>query len=218
MTRPTMVLLTGLVALLFFCGVVLLYGYGGNPVQPVATVQDDALVRTHSPIIGSTDAPVTIVEFFDPSCAVYRAFYPAVRQIMADFPDETRFIIRYTPFHEGSEEAVRILETARLQNRYEPVLESLLSRQLEWSVHGVADLAKAWELAASAGLDVEQAPFEMSSAEIDAALEQDLADVQTNHVHQTPTFFVNGRTLESFGPQQLYDMVREEVMRARTSN
>lgn len=30
-------------------------------------------------------------------------------------------------------------------------------------------------------------------------------------------FFVNGRPLESFGPQQLYDLVREEVESARAT-
>ncbi|MHB2268008.1 DsbA family protein [Aliihoeflea sp. PC F10.4] len=160
---------------------------------------------------------MTIVEFFDPSCEACRAFYPAVKQIMANFPDETRLLIRYAPFHEGSDEAVRILETARLQNRYEPVLEALLARQPEWAEHGAPDLAKAWEIAATAGLDVEQASWEVSSAVIDAVLEQDLADVQSNNVRQTPTFFVNGRLLKSFGPQQLYDLVREEVESARSA-
>lgn len=45
------------------------------------------------------------------------------------------------------------------------------------------------EIAGAAGLDVEQARREMSSAEIDAVLEQDLADVQSNNVRETPTFF-----------------------------
>jgi len=218
MTRRSIVLLTGLVALIVFAGGALFYDrYGGNSAQPVAAAQGGALVRAHSPIIGMTDAPVTIVEFFDPSCEACRAFYPAIKQIMANFPDETRLVIRYTPFHEGSEEAVRILETARLQDRFEPVLEALLAQQPEWAVHGAPDLEKAWEIAGAAGLDVEQARREMSSAEIDAVLEQDLADVQSNNVRQTPTFFVNGRPLESFGPQQLYDLVREEVETARAT-
>ena len=85
-------------------------------------------------------------------------------------------------------------------------------------MHGAPDLEKAWEIVAAAGLDVEQARREMSSAEIDAVLEQDMADVQSNNVRQTPTFFVNGRPLESFGPQQLHDLVREEVESARAAH
>lgn len=73
---------------------------------------------------------------------------------------------------------------------------------------GGAWCARARKIAPAAGLDVEQAWREMSSAEIDVVLEQDLADVQSNNVRQTPTFFVSGRPLKSFGPQQLYDLVR----------
>ncbi|MFD2238149.1 DsbA family protein [Aureimonas populi] len=218
MTRRSLVLITGLVALIVFAGGAFLYDrYGANPAQPVAAVEGDALVRGHSPIIGPAEAPVTIVEFFDPSCEACRAFYPVVKQIMAAFPGETRLVIRYAPFHDGSDEAVRILETARLQGRFEPVLEALLERQPEWAVHGAPDLAKAWELAAAAGLDVERARADMSAPGIDAVLEQDMADVASNDVRQTPTFFVNGKPLPSFGPQQLYDLVRGEVESARAT-
>lgn len=215
MTRRSIILLTGIVALIAFAGGAFLYDRDSrNPAQPAA-VQPDALVRMHSPIIGPVDAPVTIVEFFDPSCEACRAFYPVVKQIMAAFPDETRLVIRYAPFHEGSDEAVKILETARLQNRYEPVLEALLARQPEWAMHGAPDLGKAWQFAATAGLDVEQARRQMSSPAITAILEQDTADTQSNNVRQTPTFFVNGKALPSFGPQQLYELVRVEVEHAR---
>ena len=44
------------------------------------------LVRPHSPIMGRADAPVTIVEFFDPACETCRAFYPIVKKIMAEHP------------------------------------------------------------------------------------------------------------------------------------
>jgi hypothetical protein len=39
--------------------------------------------------------------------------------------------------------------------------------------------------------------------------------VKVNNVRQTPTFFVNGRPLTEFGPQQLADLVLSEVERVR---
>jgi protein-disulfide isomerase len=39
--------------------------------------------------------------------------------------------------------------------------------------------------------------------------------VKANTVRQTPTFFVNGKPLTNFGPQQLHDLVRTEVEQAR---
>jgi len=51
-------------------------------------VEGSRLVRMHTPIIGPQNAPVTIVEFFDPACETCRAFYPIVKQIMAQHPDK----------------------------------------------------------------------------------------------------------------------------------
>jgi len=72
-------------------------------------------VRDYSPVIGLENAPVTIVEFFDPSCEGCRAMYPYVKEILAEYPDNVRLVLRYVLFHGGSEEAVRILEAARNQ-------------------------------------------------------------------------------------------------------
>ncbi len=78
----------------------------------IAAEQSDNLVRPHAPVIGPSDAPVTIVEFFDLSCETCRAFHPFVKKILSDHPKDVRLVIRYAPFHEGSDEAVRILEAA----------------------------------------------------------------------------------------------------------
>ena len=34
---------------------------------------ESSLVRSHSPILGPQEAPITIVEFFDPACEIGRA-------------------------------------------------------------------------------------------------------------------------------------------------
>lgn len=182
---------------------------------PAPAATWNAYVRRHSPVIGPANAPVTIVEFFDPSCEACRAFHPIVKQIMAQYPNDVRLVLRYTPLHEGSDEAVRILETARRQNVFEPVLEALFVEQLQWAVHGNPQLERAWTVAAGAGLDVTRARSGMMAPAITTVLTQDITDATTLGVRGTPTFFVNERPLPSFGPQQLYDLVRAEVEAAR---
>ncbi|MCC6208103.1 MAG: DsbA family protein [Gammaproteobacteria bacterium] len=169
------------------------------------------LVRPHSPVLGPVDAPVTIVEFFDPACEACRTFYPVVKQILAMFPGNVRLVMRYTPFHQGSDEVVRILEAARIQGQYESVLEALLARQPEWAVHGAPDLALAWDIAGVAGLDLARARADAVTPPVDVVLKQDLADAQAGGVTQTPTFFVHGKPLPSFGARQLLELVKSEV-------
>ena len=179
--------------------------------SPIA--QAGVLVRPHSPVIGPTNAPVTIVEFFDPACEACRAFHPIVKQIMAEFPDKVRLVIRYAAFHRGSDEAVRILETARLQDRFLPVLEALLEAQPTWAAHAAPRLYLAWRVAGSVGLDLERAQRERMMPHISAALNFDAADVAAVGVTRTPTFFVNGKALTDFGARQLLELVRSEVNR-----
>lgn len=169
------------------------------------------LVRMHTPIIGPQNAPVTIVEFFDPACETCRAFYPIVKQIMAQHPDKVRLALRYAPFHHGSDQVVKLIEAARKQGLYTPVLEALLAAQPEWADHAAPNIGIAFEAAARAGLDMERARQDMETPEIQAVLAQDIEDLTALQVSKTPTFFVNGRSLPSFGPEQLTRLVAEEV-------
>lgn len=47
--------------------------------------------------------------------------------------------------------------------------------------------------------------------EVDAILKIDGEDVAAVDLRQTPTFFVNGKTLPSFGPEQLVGLVQSEL-------
>jgi protein-disulfide isomerase len=167
------------------------------------------LVRDYSPIIGPENAPVTIVEFFDPSCEGCRAMYPYVKEILAEYPDNVRLVLRYVLFHGGSEEAVRILEAARIQNVYEPVLDAVMESQTQW--HDDPKVKAAWTAAESAGLDLEAARNQLKSSDIDEIIKQDMGDVQILKIKGTPTFYVNGQELSKLGPQELYDLVKSEV-------
>lgn len=174
-------------------------------------VEANLLIRDYSPSFGPVDAPVTLVEFFDPSCEACRAYHPVVQEIRRQFPTKVRVVLRYTVFHEGSDEAVRILEAARMQDKFEPVLDALLEQQPGWAVHGSPQMDVAWEIAGVAGLDVVQAGTDRLFPGITGILNQDMADVEAVGIRQTPTFFLNGRRLENFSAESLIADVRFAV-------
>lgn len=174
-------------------------------------------VRPYSPIIGPKYARVTIVEFFDPACAACSASYPHVKKILALYPNDVRLVLRYAAFERPSAAIVRLLEAARVQGRFIPVLEALLADQARWTTHGAIDVGKAWIVAGETGLNTRRARVDSTTLGIEANLQQDLADANAANVSQTPAFFVNGRPLGSSGPQQLLDLVRDEVNALRSS-
>ena len=186
-------------------------------VEPVAPELADAMIRPYSPILGPAEAPVTIVEFFDPACEACRAFHPIVKDIMAEHGDAVRVVIRYTPFHgAASEEAIRVLEAARMQDVYVPVLEAVLREQPGWASHGAPEPGLILQIAATAGLDAEAARTQMLAPDVVAILNQDRADVETVGIRQTPTFFVNGKPLDPFGEAELRRLVAAEVAAAQS--
>lgn len=216
MNRRTLVLVISALLLAAFAAAAFFY-QGATPTpqkQAAPTAQGaSALVRFHSPVFGPAKAPVTIVEFFDPSCEACRAFYPPVKKILEENPSDVRLVLRYVLFHQASEEVARLLEASRKQELFPQVLEAVLANQPAW--HDDPKAAKAWEAAASVGLDVDKARADMNSPEVDAVLKTDMQDVQTVGVRGTPTFFVNGQPLDEFGPEPLRELVSRELAKAR---
>lgn len=181
-------------------------------VEPVAPEMAEALMRPYSPILGPENAPVTIVEFFDPACEACRAFHPVVKDIMAEHGDAVRVVIRYTPFHgDGSVTAIRIMEAARMQGVFLPVMEAILEQQPTWAAHGEMRPDLLLEIAAGAGLDADAARTQIMAPQSVGVLNQDVADVEAMGIRQTPTFFVNGKPLDPFGAEELRSLVAAEV-------
>jgi protein-disulfide isomerase len=209
MNRRIGVVATLVLSALAFTGGAMLYSgtAEGEPTKKVVAGPVDSLIRPHSPIIGPKNAPVTIVEFFDPSCEACRAFYPTVKGIVAKYPKDVRLVMRYLPLHPGSAEAIVILEAARVQGKLEPVTAALLEGQPDWH-DGKMD--GAWVAAEKAGLDVAKARA-MPTTDAMAWMEQDIADARAVGVKGTPTFFVNGEMLVQPSPEQVEARVQAAV-------
>lgn len=173
-----------------------------------------ALVRSHSPSFGNADAPVHIVEFFDPACGTCREFYPLVKALMAEHPGKIRLSVRYAPFHPGSDQVVKILEAARKQAQFRQTLEALFAAQPDWVVNHSAQVDSVWKHLDGLGLDMNRIRADMNSPEIAELIAQDLADAKTLNVTMTPEFFVNGKPLPSFGFDELKKLVGDALLSA----
>lgn len=172
------------------------------------------LVRMHSPVFGAASAKVTIVEFFDPSCETCRAFYPRVKELVNAHEGKIKLVVRYAPFHEGSEDMIKILEASRMQDKYWPTLETVLRMQPQWASHANPQPDLIWDYLKENGLDIEKARKDASKETVAAVIEQDKTDLRTLNIKQTPTFFVNGQPLPKFGYEQLKALVEQEVKAA----
>jgi protein-disulfide isomerase len=219
MTRRTVIIVAiTLAAIAIAATSVFLMQRTASPAQSPEFSREplSALTRSYSPVIGPNTAKVTIVEFLDPACEACRAFYPYVKEILAAHAGDVRLVIRYVPFHgDVSVEAIRILEAARKQFLFEPVLSALLEAQPVWADHGTPAPERAWEIAQTAGLNTERARAEISVEALNALLSQEFADLKAAGVRSTPTFFVNGQLLSQRDPNILAEMVSAAVKNAQ---
>ena len=211
----TVIGLVAVVALFFYLGMNAYQKRVQNAQDVQLKTEQTRLVRMHSPVFGPQDAPVTIVEFFDPACETCRAFYPIVKALMAQYPNDVRLVLRYAPLHQGSDRVVKLLEASKSQGKYQTVLEAVLAAQPSWADHGQPNIDAAFKVAEQAGLDLAKARLDIEKPGMQALLQQDIDDLTALQVTKTPTFFVNGRSLPSFGPEQLAGLVAEEVAKTK---
>lgn len=183
----------------------------GEVRADAAAKHTSSLVQFHSPSTGASDAKVTIVEFFDPSCEACRAFYPLVKSILAENTGKVRLVLRYAAFHQDSDIVVKILEASKVQGLYWPVLEAVMQSQPVWAEHSNPQVQRLWGFLKPVGLDIEKAKRDMENPGIVAVLKQDMRDVATLKVEKTPTFYVNGKPLLEVSEDGLRALVSQEI-------
>ncbi len=190
------------------------YYYKGQQAEKydfMARENASTFVRGHSQTFGSDDAKVYLVEFMDPACETCAAFSPFVKQIMKANPGRIKLVIRYAPFHDGAQYFVKILEAAKKQGKYWETLDVMYKSQSIWASHHKPQPQKIWQFLPKAGLNIEQIRKDMNDPAIVKLIEQDLADAKTLNVRKTPGFFANGKPLQSFGYQQLQQLIQSEI-------
>jgi protein-disulfide isomerase len=207
-------LVAAAVGILVIASVAAMFLYESDDTQSgqvEATTRQAALASEHSPTLGDAGAKVHIVEFLDPACGTCALFFPMVKKWIAEVPGEIRLSVRHVAFHSGSDYAVRILEASRKQDKYWQTLEALLATQHQWVQNHTVLPDKIGPALAGLGLNMERLTADMNSMEVMLSMERDEEDSIFLKVSATPEYFVNGRSLPSFGQQQLADLIREEL-------
>jgi len=184
-----------------------------------ADVNRNTYVESHSPVIGNTSAPVTIVEFFDPAGEACAAISPFVKSILAENPQDVRLVLRYAPFHgAASKEAIGVLEAAREQRMFDRVLIALFKEQSKWASNTASDsdLSKIWQIAVSAGLNEQRARDYLTENKFSNVISRDLKQIEELKITRTPTFYVNGEKLEQLEPDQFKQLVNKKIREAKS--
>jgi len=210
--KKYMVIVSAVILITVFASGAFFYNNQQSEKQgQIANDNAELLVRDYSQTLGSEEAKVQIVEFFDPACETCKDFYTYVKDMMKANPGKIKLVMRYAPFHEGADYNVKILEAARKQGKYWETLEAMYSGQSTWASHSNPQSDLVWQFLSGVGLNMEQLKKDMNDPAIVKLIQQDLADAEALKVEKTPEFFVNGKPLPSFGYKQLKGLVDSEI-------
>ncbi|NQY22148.1 MAG: thioredoxin domain-containing protein [Campylobacteraceae bacterium] len=190
------------------------YAYKNNELAKYETMAKEKAAlyeRPYSYSIGPKDAKVTLVEFFDPACGTCAQFHPYVKEIMAENKNDIRLVLRYAAFHKNSNYAVKMLEGSREQGKFAETLEFMFKTQRYWIDGHSVNPQKLWTMLEKTGLDMEKLSKAMENPKYDEIVRQDLADAEALGATKTPSYFVNGKPLVSFGLDQLKELIKEAL-------
>jgi len=213
MQNKKMVIISIIVLIALFFGISYLYNKSQTQ-KSVALSQKQALLfeRPHSYVEGKKDAKVQLVEFFDPACETCAKFHPYIKDILKQYDGKVKLVLRYAPFHKNSNYAVKMLEGARVQGKFNDVLAFMFATQSNWTKHHEVKPKILWEMLSKIkGLDMQKLSTYMNSTKGDEIIKQDLADANKLGVTKTPGYIVNGKPLQRFGLENLKNLIKSEV-------
>ncbi|PKR57433.1 DsbA family protein [Thalassospira lohafexi] len=170
----------------------------------------DALVADASvPSIGPADAPVTVIEFFDYHCGYCKRALDGVMEIVENSDGKVRTIFVELPIlREESATAARAALAAAKQGKYMEVHQAFMTNR------GLLDEDRINDLAAAAGVDVDQMRADMQSPEINGMLAQYSAMAQTVGISGTPAFIINGTMVSGADMERVDALVQAGLEKA----
>ncbi|WP_234425893.1 DsbA family protein, partial [Streptomyces kebangsaanensis] len=151
----------------------------GEPVDPG---------RDH--VRGPLDAPVTLVEYGDYECPYCGLAEPVVRELLAEFGDDVRYVWRHLPLtdvHPSAQLAAEAAEAAARQGRFWPMHDVLISHQGDLRPDDLLRYAER------VGVDGDRFRRDLLGRAGAERVADDVESADLSDVSGTPTFFVNGR-------------------------
>lgn len=158
----------------------------------LAVVADD-----HSK--GNPDAKVTLVEYLDFECEACGAYYPLIKRLATEFPNDLRVVTRYFPLpgHKNSMTAALAVEAASKQGKYWEMHDKLFETQETWGNKQVPTPQVFEGYAQQIGLDIEKFKADVADPATRARVQRDFDASQKLGNNSTPSLFVNGAKIKN---------------------
>jgi protein-disulfide isomerase len=163
--------------------------------------------------VGASNAPITVVEFFDYRCPYCMAALPWVQDLIRTRRD-VRFVFKEMPIYqlhgEPAVEASRASIAAMPQGRYWQFHQALMS------FRGELTSARIDQLARQSGIDVARMRRAMNDPAVSQLLAENEGLAADLGANGTPAFLINGQLVSGYNEAALNQQLRQAALEART--
>jgi protein-disulfide isomerase len=169
----------------------------------IAANETQLFDAAHTPVGGNPDGDVTLVEFFDYRCAYCRRVVPSMQALLDEDP-KLRLVFKELPvLGPESVQAARAALASRKQGNYVPFHFALMTAD-DLSIEGIRAVA------AAVGLDADRLEADMTSAEVNAAIEANYALANELGIEGTPAFVIGDQLIPgAVDKTRLEQLIRE---------
>ena len=167
-----------------------------------------------APMLGDSNAPVTLVEYSDFQCPVCRNLHDALRGLLPNYTGKVRVVFKDFPLEQLHPWARTAAIAGRCAYQQDPNAFWKMY-DLIYDHQDVISAENAWtkmlDYAGQASLNTDTFRACMASPESGAAVNASRANGQQLDVNSTPTVFVNGRRLVGADPRLLDQYIKYEL-------
>jgi protein-disulfide isomerase len=161
---------------------------------------------SQSVALGNANAPITIVEFSDFQCPYCSRIAPDLEALTKKYPDKIRMIYKFFPlgFHAAAPGAAAAAIAAQKQGKFWEFRFAIASRFKELTDATYLEVAKTIGIANLEKFKKDMVLDPVNQARIaeETKLGQDVG------VQGTPNFYVNGKRMDRFSPEEIENMIK----------
>jgi protein-disulfide isomerase len=168
-----------------------------------------------SPILGSPNALVTIIEFSDFQCPFCSRVEPTLKHVREKYGDKVRLVWKNEPlpFHPRAEPAAEVALAVRAEKGdkgFWAIHDKLFENQKDLSDDAIVKEAN------DLGVSADKAKKAISDHQYKKLIDADSDLAEDFQASGTPHFFVNGRRLVGAQPDEKFDaLIDEEIKKAQ---
>ena len=181
-----------------------------EPLGDGSVVESHGVDVTNDPILGSANAPVTIVEFSDFDCPFCTRFATQTAPLLRrHYGDRVRWVFVNLPLqsiHPRAYDAALAGECAHAQEKFWAWYDAMFSGKFDSSNRGLAAAGQ------SIGLDADRFEQCLERADYASEVAADLREAEKFYILGTPTFFINGQRLEGAQPPEAFAAVIDSIL------